>query len=108
MAGIVFGGQVNSIPLTLLTGEIMAGEYLSHSFSSRTSINERFELFPNLSNPGQYRFTFESHVVTKLNKWLGWQLSIADLYVSNPPVGVKQNDLILSTGLRLTFGGVAQ
>lgn len=106
--GGAFNQSYYSIPLTRLTGEIMAGEYLSHSFSSRTSVNERFEVFPNLSNTGQFRLTLDTHAVTKLNKWLGWQISFADLYVSNPPVGVKQNDLILSTGLRLTFGGVAQ
>jgi Protein of unknown function, DUF481 len=71
-------------------------------------LNERFEFFPNVSNTGAYRFTFDAHAVTKLNKWLGWQVSFDDLYVSNPPTGIKQNDLILSTGLRLTFGGVAQ
>jgi putative salt-induced outer membrane protein YdiY len=106
------GGDFNqsyySTPLTQKTGEIMAGEYLSHSFSNRMTFTERFEFFPNISDGGQYRYTFNANAVTKLSHWLGWQVSFVDLYVSNPPAGVKNNDLILSTGLRLTFGGTAQ
>jgi len=106
------GGALNqsfySTPLTRKTGEIMAGERLSHSVSNRTTFSERFEFFPNVSDTGQYRFTFDAHAVTKLSQWLGWQASFQDLYVSNPPTGIKKNDLILSTGLRLTFGGTAQ
>lgn len=106
--GGAFNQSYYSTPLTLKTGEIMAGEYLSHTVSSRTTFTERLEFFPNLSDTGQYRGTFDAHVVTKLSRWLGWQVSFDDLYVSNPPTGIKKNDLILSTGLRLTFGGVAQ
>ena len=106
--GGAFNQSYYSTPLTQKTGEIMVGEYLAHSISGRTNFYERFEFFPNVSNTGAYRFTFDAHAVTKLNKWFGWQVSFDDLYVSNPPTGIKQNDLILSTGLRLTFGGVAQ
>jgi len=86
----------------------MAGEFLAHSVSSRTSFRERFEFFPNVSDTGEYRYTLDAHAVTRLNRWLGWQASFEDLYVSNPPTAIKKNDLILSTGLRLTFGGVSQ
>ena len=106
--GAGFNQSYYSTPLTRKTGEIMAGEYLSHSVSNRTTFSERFEFFPNVSDRGEYRYTFEAHAVTKLNGWLGWQALFDDLYVSNPPTGIKKNDLVLSTGFRLTFGGVAQ
>jgi uncharacterized protein DUF481 len=106
------GGALNqsyySTPLTRKTGEIMAGEYLSHSVSNRTTFSERFEFVPNISDTGAYRFTFDAHAVTKINRWLGWQVSLGDLYVSNPPIGIKKNDLVLSTGRRMTFGKVTQ
>jgi putative salt-induced outer membrane protein YdiY len=95
-------------PLTQKTGEIMVGEFFSHSVSSRTMFSERFEFFPNISDTSQYRYTFDAHAVTKLKSWLGWQVSFGNIYVSNPPAGVKKNDLLFSTGLRLTFGGAAQ
>jgi hypothetical protein len=57
-----------------------------------------------LSGPSGYRYTFNSIVSTAISKWLGWQFSLNDTYLSNPPTGIKKNDLLLSTGLRLTFG----
>jgi len=86
----------------------MAGESLSHSISERTTFSERFEVFPNVSNTGEYRFTLDAHAVTKLNKWLGWEMAFEDLYVSDPPPGIKKNDIIFTTGLRLTFGELAK
>lgn len=102
--GGVFNQSYYSTPLTQRTGEIMVGEFLSHAFSNRMTFDERFEFFPNISNSGEYRYTFGTHAVTKLSRWLAWQVSFTDLYVSNPPIGVRNNDDILSTGLRLTFG----
>lgn len=106
--GGAFNQSYYSTPLTQITGEIMAGEYFTHSVSDRTKFSERFEFFPNVSNTGAYRFTFDAHAVTKLNKWLGWQVSFVNLYVSDPPPGIKKNDLIFTTGLRLTFGELAK
>ena len=106
--GGAFNQSYYATPPSRKTGEIVAGEFLSHSVSNRTTFSERFEFFPNISDTGAYRFTFDAHAVTKLNRWFGWQVSFGDLYVSNPPTGIKKNDLILSTGLRMTFGGVAQ
>ena len=40
----------------------------------------------------------------KLNSWLGQQVAFNENYISNPPTGLKGNDLLFSTGLRLTFG----
>lgn len=106
------GGGYNqsyySTPLTRRSGEIMGGEYFSTSLSGRTTFSERFEFFPNVSDFGEYRFTLDAHAVTKLNRWLGWQAAFNDLFVSNPPIGIQRNDIIASTGLRLTFGGASQ
>ena len=39
-----------------------------------------------------------------LSKWLGWQTTLSDRYVTNPPIpGTKANDVILSTGLNVAF-----
>jgi len=84
--------------------EIDAGEELSWKLNSRVSLNERFSAFPNLSDLGQYRFQFDATAATKLKRWLSWQITVSDRYLSNPLPGLKSNDELLSTGLRLTFG----
>jgi hypothetical protein len=84
--------------------EVDAGEELSWKFNKRYSLTERFSAFPNLSDVGQYRFQFDATAATKLKAWLSWQITISDRYLSNPLPGLKSNDELLSTGLRLTFG----
>jgi putative salt-induced outer membrane protein YdiY len=90
--------------VTRNVAEIDAGEELSWKLNSRVSFNERFSLFPKLSDTGQYRFQFDATAATKLKTWLSWQLTVSDRYLSNPLPGLKSNDELLSTGLRLTFG----
>ena len=80
------------------------GEELTHKIGKGTVLNEQAKFFPDLSNTGEYRSTFDLGTVTKLNKWLGWQNALSDIYVTDPPAGKKKNDLILTTGLNISFG----
>ena len=57
----------------------------------------------NISDSGAYRTDFTAATVTRINKWFGWQNSVADIYVSNPPLGAKKNDLLFTTGLNVTL-----
>ena len=81
------------------------GEELTHKAGKTTVITQKFYLYPDLSSgeSGQYRGEFDLGTVTKISKWLGWENQFTDLYVSNPPEGTKQNDLILTTGLNFSF-----
>jgi len=40
---------------------------------------------------------------TKIVKWLGWENNVSDTYVTNPPSGKKQNELVFTSGLRIAF-----
>jgi putative salt-induced outer membrane protein len=79
------------------------GDAFTHKVGKDTVITQNFFFYPDLSDSGQYRGTFNLGTVTKLNKWLGWQNSIADIYVSNPPPSTKKNDLQIATGLNISF-----
>jgi putative salt-induced outer membrane protein len=79
------------------------GEELMHKAGKSTVITEKLYFYPDLSNTGEYRAEFDLGTVTKISKWLGWQNAFSDIYVSNPPEGTKQNDLILTTGLNFSF-----
>jgi hypothetical protein len=70
-------------------------------------VAENFTVYPGVSGAGGYRFTFTSNGATKLMNWLSWQITFDDAYISNPPVGIERNNLILSTGVRVTFGKAA-
>jgi len=79
------------------------GEELTQQLGKSTEVTENFYFYPNLQQTGDYRTTFNIGSVTKLNKWLGWQNQFGDIYVSNPPIGAKDNDLIFTTGLNIAF-----
>ena len=61
-------------------------------------LTQKLYAYPDLNDGGEYRATFNFGAVTKLNKWLGWQNAFGDIYVTNPPGGKKQNDVLLTTG----------
>jgi putative salt-induced outer membrane protein len=79
------------------------GEELSHKLGASTLVLQKLYFFPDLSDSGQYRATFNLGSVTKLSKWLGWQNAFGDIYVTNPPTGTKKNDIVLTTGLNVSF-----
>jgi putative salt-induced outer membrane protein YdiY len=79
------------------------GEELMHKVHASTVITQKLYFYPNLNDMGEYRGTFNFGTVTKLNKWLGWQNSFGDIYVTNPPAGKRQNDILLTTGLNVSF-----
>jgi putative salt-induced outer membrane protein len=84
-------------------GALTLGDAFTRKVGKSTVITQNFFLYPDLSDTSQYRGTFNFGTVTTINKWLGWQNSFADIYVSNPPPGTKKNDLQLATGLNFSF-----
>jgi putative salt-induced outer membrane protein YdiY len=105
-----FGGYALINPVQAFAGfarnsaEIVAGEEFDSKLNSRTTVSERFTFFPNMSDTGQYRYQFTANSATVIKKWLSWQVTFADTYLSNPPVGLKSTDILLSTGLRVNWG----
>ena len=86
------------------SGESVAGEEWTYRITDNTSFTERLAVYSNLSNLGEYRITFDSTATTRLNDWLSWQATLSDRYLSNPRAGKRPNDLLFTTGIRITFG----
>ena len=86
------------------SAEAQVGQTLSHQFSSRVSLKEQLFFFPNLSRGGEYRINFDTSLITDITRRIGWQITLSDRYLSDPPPGFKQNDLLLTTGIRLKLG----
>jgi len=89
--------------LNRTSAEILFGEDLSHKFARATSIEQRFAFFSNVSDTGAFRVNFDTTAVTAIRRWLSWQVTISDRYLSNPVPGRKKNDILFSTGVRLNF-----
>jgi putative salt-induced outer membrane protein len=101
------GGSLNkeyfATGLRRSSGDLVAGNELTFKLTSRTLVKEKTVYFPNMSEGGEYRLAFDTSLATAISRWLSWQLSVSDRYISNPVLGTKSNDVIVSTGLRVTF-----
>jgi putative salt-induced outer membrane protein YdiY len=82
---------------------LSVGELLTQKLGLGTVITESANYLPDMSDTSQYQANFSLGTVTKISKWLGWQNSFGDIYVTNPPVDTKRNDLVLTTGLNIAF-----
>jgi putative salt-induced outer membrane protein YdiY len=84
--------------------EIVVAEETSHKLSDTTSIKQRFAIYPNLTESGQYRAQFDASLVTSLSEHLSLQMSVSDRYQSNPLPDIKKNDLLFLTSVNFKFG----
>jgi putative salt-induced outer membrane protein YdiY len=110
LAGVNYTHEGYAIPInppspaqTRNQAGLTLGDAFMHKVGKGTVITQSLFFYPDLSQTGEYRGTFNFSTVTKLNKWLGWQNSFGDVYVSNPPTGTKKNDLQIATGLNVSF-----
>ena len=83
--------------------EILFGEQLTHKFNKTTSLQENLAFFPNLTNSGNYRVNLDITAATAIRKWMSFQVTASDRYLSDPLPGLKTNDILFTTGLRFTF-----
>lgn len=103
LAGFAFNHSSFSTPLTRNSGEFLWGDEYSLKVSSVTSLIQSFRMFNNLSDTGTYRVNFDIGASTKVSRWLTWNVSLSDRYLSNPAPGRKTNDILYTTGLGITF-----
>ena len=105
--GLLAGGDYEheafTANVTRSSGEFNAGDDFQYKISSVSLITQDFRFFPNLTNTGQYRFAFDLSAVTAVKKWLAWHVTVSDQFLSDPLFGRERNDLILSTGFRVSF-----
>lgn len=90
-------------PLVRNSGEVAAGQELTVQLLSRLKLFERAGFFPNLTNRGEFRVSFDANAAVPVMKWLEWTVGVNDRYLSNPLPGKKKNDLAVTIGVRLSF-----
>lgn len=87
-----------------VSAEAYGGDDFTYKLNGTTSVVQGFRIFSNLSDTGAYRANFDLSANTKLRKWLVWNLSFGDRYLSDPVAGRKPNDVLYTTGIGVTFG----
>ena len=99
-----FSPAAPSVAFSRSSAEAYWGDDFTYKLNGSTSIVQDFRMFDNLSDTGTYRANFDLSGNTKLRKWLVWNVSFSDHYLSNPVAGRKTNDVLYTTGVGVTFG----
>lgn len=102
-AGVDYDRE-NFTTLSRNAAEANFGDAFTYKLSGITSVNQSLQYFANLSQTGVYRFNFDLGTVTTLKKWLSLQITASDHFLSDPIFGHQRNDLLLSSGFRVSFG----
>lgn len=69
----------------------------------KLAVDQRFEFFPGVSDPGQFRFRFEGNLRYSLRSNIYLNLTALDSYDNTPGPGVAKNDVQLRSSLGLKF-----
>ena len=98
-----FGPPPPQVEFVRNSAEAYWGNDYYQKLNSRLSVTQGFRMFNNLTNGGEYRVNFDIGATAALVKWLTWNISLSDRYLSNPVPGRRNNDFLYSTGFGFTF-----
>jgi len=93
----------SSASFTRNSAEAYWGNDFNYKLNTRTTLVQGFRMFDSLTNGGEYRINFDLGATTQVAKWLNWNISLSDRYLSNPVAGRKNNDFLYATGLGFTW-----
>lgn len=90
------GGNLDSIFLRV-------AEDSTWKLAPKLSFSEKFEFFVNAEDFSQYRFRFDSNLSYKLIENLSLNLTLIDLYDTDPAPAVDRNELQIRSSIGITF-----
>jgi putative salt-induced outer membrane protein YdiY len=79
------------------------GEESQHQLTDSTRFKQRLNLLPNLKARGEYRATWDADLAVAINKTLNLTVGVAFAYNSDPGLGRRSADTLLTTGISVKF-----
>jgi putative salt-induced outer membrane protein YdiY len=79
------------------------GERFGYQLTKAVRLDHSFNLYPNLSAVGEYRFDTTTTLAAKLSNRFSLNTGVVVLYLSNPAMGSQKNNIAFTTGLGYTF-----
>jgi opacity protein-like surface antigen len=78
-------------------------ENAAWKITPRLTWDEKFEYFPRIDHPGEFRMRFETNLRYAMLQNVFFNLSVIDMYDSDPPDGVTENDLQVRSSIGVKF-----
>jgi len=83
---------------------VVLGEESNHKLTEATSVKQRLTINPDLGSSKGFRATFDTSLLTSLNKTLSLTVSLQARHDSLAETPIKKNDIMIFTGLNVKFG----
>jgi putative salt-induced outer membrane protein YdiY len=99
-----FSASTDTPAFARISSEVYFGNDFNFKLNGATKIVQSSRIFNSLADRGEYRANFDLSADTKLRKWLDWNLTFSDHYLSNPIDTRRANDILYTTGIGVTFG----
>jgi|SRR5690242_13415377 hypothetical protein len=84
--GMAANREFFSTGLNRTSAELLVDDDSVHKFSA-SRVEQKLDIFTNLSDTGAYRVNFDIPGVKAIRKWFSWQVIISDRVLSNPVSG---------------------
>ncbi len=85
------------------SAEAYWGNDFTYKLTTRMNFYENYRMFNNMTNTGEFRQNVDVGISAALTKWMTWNASASDRYLSNPVPGRKKNDFLYTMGLGFTI-----
>ena len=82
---------------------LFLAEESTHKFSETTSAKQRFALYPNISQTGEFRATWDAGLAVAMSKTMNLNVGLGVTYNSEPGAGRKSIDTLFTTGMSVKF-----
>ena len=82
-------------------GGLLLGEESAHRLSNSTLLRQRLTVVPNLREGGEFRANWDAGLAVAMNRSLSLNVGLSYAYNSEPGLGRKTTDTLLTTGLAI-------
>lgn len=79
------------------------GEESTHTFSESLSARQRFVVFPNMRDRGEFRAEFDAGLSVAMTKSMSLNVGFVARHDSDPAAGLEETDTLLTTGVSVKF-----
>jgi len=101
--GAVYDHEIYSTGENRNSAEVLANQEFAMKLLSRLNLIESLQLYPNMTNTGQFRLNFDTTASVPIYKFLQLNFGVNDRYQTDPLPGRKGNDILFTTGVRFSF-----
>jgi putative salt-induced outer membrane protein YdiY len=105
LGGLGYTRESYTTGLTRNLLTVTLGDEFAYKVSKSTTIIQNLYYLPSLNDTSVYRVTGNFGIATKLNGWMTANINFNDRYNSQPVLGNKKNDVLLTSGVGFTFAG---